>query len=106
MRIIILRYNVPKPSEICMSVEKLQKFFDFVMGDDLDFYEEFIIHLTDEEQESFFRDNPDFMLEVGRRCDKIYPLRDRIFRRILRRISAYEGGKGYGILFFERMERA
>lgn len=48
----------------------------------------------------------DFMLEVGRRCDKIYPLRDRIFRRILRRISAYEGGKGYGILFFERMERA
>lgn len=59
-----MRYNVPKPSEICMSVEKLQKFFDFVMGDDLDFYEEFIIHLTDEEQESFFRDNPDFMLEV------------------------------------------
>lgn len=43
----------------------------------------------------------DFMLEVGRRCDKIYPLRDRIFRRILRRISAYEGGKGYGILFLK-----
>lgn len=84
---------MPKPSEICMSVEKLHKFFDFVMDDDLDFYEKYTVNLTDEEQGRFFRDNPDFMLEVGRRCDRIYLLRDRIFRRILRRISVYEGEK-------------
>jgi len=33
-----LKYNVPEPSEVCMSVEQLQRFFDFIMGDDLDFY--------------------------------------------------------------------
>ena len=44
---------MPKPSEICMSVEKLQKFFDFVMSDDLDFYGEYTINLVDEEQERF-----------------------------------------------------
>jgi hypothetical protein len=53
VRIAILKYSVPKPSEICMSVEKLQKFFDFVMSDDLDFYGEYTINLVDEEQERF-----------------------------------------------------
>ncbi len=41
------------------------------MGDDLDFYEEYTIHLSDEEQEEFFRDNPDFRSEerrVGKEC--------------------------------------
>ena len=76
---------MPKPSEICMSEEQLQRFFDFIM--------EYTVNLTEEEQERFFRDNTDFMLEAGRRCDRIYLLRDRIFRRILRRISAYEGGR-------------
>lgn len=61
MRITILRYNIPKPKEICMSPEQLQRFFNFIMGDDLDFYEEYTIYLTDEEQERFFQDNPDFM---------------------------------------------
>lgn len=90
---MLLKYSVPKPSEIYMSEEQLQRFFDFIMGDDLDFYEEYTVNLTEEEQERFFRDNTDFMLEAGRRCDRIYLLRDRIFRRILRRISAYEGGR-------------
>ena len=51
MRIIILRYNIPKPKEICMSPEQLQRFFNFIMGDDLDFYEEYTVYLTEEEQE-------------------------------------------------------
>ena len=63
------------------------------MGDELEFYGEYTINLADEEQESFFRDNPDFMLEVGGRCDKIYLLRDWILGRILRMISVYERGK-------------
>ena len=51
---------MPKPSEICMSEEQLQRFFDFIMGDDLDFYEEYTVNLTEEEQERFFRDNTNF----------------------------------------------
>ena len=50
---MILRYNVPKPSEICITEEQLHRFFDFVMGNDLDFYEEYTINLTEEEQERF-----------------------------------------------------
>ena len=45
-----------------MSPEQLQRFFNFIMGDDLDFYEEYTVYLTEEEQEKFFQDNP----EIGR----------------------------------------
>ncbi|MXP76280.1 hypothetical protein GN277_13000 [Lachnospiraceae bacterium WCA-9-b2] len=50
-----------------MSVEQLQRFFDFIMGDDLDFYDEYTINLTGEEQE-------------------------RIYREIMRKISELEDG--------------
>ena len=33
------------------------------MGDDLDFYEECLINLSDEELKEFFRENPEFMEE-------------------------------------------
>lgn len=71
-----------------------QKFWDFILGDDLDFYEEYTINLSDEEQREFFTDNPDFMREFPVSRDKIYLLRDSVFRGILRRIKEYEGGKG------------
>ena len=97
MRIAILRYSVPEPSEICMLEEQLQRFFDFIMGDDLDFYEEYTVNLTEEEQERFFRDNPDFMMEDGIECemerDKMDLVKERIFEGILRKISEYEGGR-------------
>ena len=94
---MILKYNVPKPSEVCMSEEQLQRFFDFIMCDDLDFYEKYTIHLTKEEQERFFRDNPDFMsgFGVGRdvECDRMDLVKERIFKEILNKISEYEDGK-------------
>lgn len=70
------------------------RFLDFIFGDDLDFYEEFTIHLSDEEQEKFFDDNPDFMSKYPVRRDMIYLLKDRMFRKILRKIGKCEGGKG------------
>lgn len=73
-----------------MTEEQLQRFFDFVFGDDMDFYEEYTIYLTDEEQERFFRDNPDFMSNFSVECDKMDLLRDRIYRRIVRKIKEYE----------------
>ena len=95
MRIAILKYSVPKPSEIYMSEEQLQRFFDFIMDDDLDFYEEYTVNLTEEERERFFRDNLDFMTEVGggckMECNNMDLMKERIYRGILRKISEYVG---------------
>ena len=96
-----MKYSVPKPSEIYMSEEQLQRFFDFIMGDDLDFYEEYTVNLTEEEQERFFRDNPDFMsgFWVGRdvECemerDRMDLMKERIYREIMRKIGELEDGR-------------
>lgn len=77
-----------------MSVEQSKKLCNYIFGDDLDFYEKFTIHLSDEEQERFFDDNPDFMRDFPVRREMMYLLKDRIFRGILRKIKEYEGGKG------------
>lgn len=69
-----------------------KKLSEFIAGDDLDFYEQFTIYLTDEEKEQFFADNPDFMMEFPIRRDKMYLLKDVVFRGVLRRIKEYEGG--------------
>lgn len=78
-----------------MRIRKSQNynFMKFIFGDDLDFYEEYTINLSAEEQQEFFTDNPDFMQEFPISRDKIYLLRDPVFRGILRRIKEYEGGK-------------
>ena len=80
-----------------MDEEQDKRFWKFIMGDDLDFYEEYTIHLTDEEQEKFFEENPDFMCDYPVSRDKMYLLRDVVFREILRRIREYEGGKRDGV---------
>lgn len=83
----MLRYNVPKPKEICMSEEQLNRFFNFMMCDDLDFYEKYTIYLTDEEQERFFQDNPDFMSKYPISRKHVYLLRNNMYREILRKIG-------------------
>ena len=79
-----------------MTEEQEKRFWKFIMGDDLDFYEEYTIHLSDEEQEQFFNENPDFMSEFAVSRDKMYLLRDPVFRGILRKIKEYEEGKRDG----------
>lgn len=76
-----------------MSKSQNYNFIKFIFGDDLDFYEEYTIHLSDEEQREFFTNNPDFMQEFPISRNKIYLLRDPVFRGILRRIKECEGGK-------------
>ena len=68
------------------------------MGDDLDFYEEYTIHLNDEEQEKFFEENPDFLCDYPISRDKMYLLRDVVFREILRKNKKYEGGRKMAIM--------
>lgn len=76
-----------------MNKSQNYNFMKFVFGDDLDFYEEYTINLSDKEQQEFFADNPDFMSQYPISRDKIYLLRDVVFRGILRKIKEYEGGK-------------
>ena len=77
-----------------MAKGKVRQFYKYIFGSDLDFYEEFTIHLSDEEQGRFFDDNPDFMCDCPVKRDKMYLLKERMFRRILRKIGKCEGGKG------------
>lgn len=70
--------------------ERLEK---FILGDDMDFYEEYTINLSDEEQKKFFAENPDFMSEYPISRDKIYLLKDPIYRGLMRKIKRYEESK-------------
>lgn len=74
-----------------MLTGRVLKLYDGILGDDLDFYEKFTIHLSDEEQERFFDNNPDFMCDFPVKRDKMYLLKDRMFRGILRKIKKCEG---------------
>lgn len=68
----------------------MKKFLDFIFCDDFDFYEEYLMDLTEEKQERFFSDNPDFMSGYPVRRDMMYLLKDRTYRGILRKIKRYE----------------
>ena len=73
--------------------EQQERFDKFILGDDMDFYEEYTIHLTDEEQEKFFAENPEFMSEYPISRDMIHLLRDPMYRGLMRKIKKYETGE-------------
>ncbi len=73
-----------------MSAKSSQRFYNFIMGDDLDFYEQFIIGFPDDKQKQFFKEVPDFMSDFPVWCGRMDLLRDRVYRGILRRIKRYE----------------
>lgn len=57
------------------------------MGDDLDFYEECLINLSDEELKEFFKENPEFMEEYHMYEGRLLLLKDKNYREILRKIK-------------------
>ena len=73
--------------------EQQERFEKFILGDDMDFYEEYTIHLTDEEQEKFFAENTEFMSEYPISRDMIHLLRDTMYRALMRKIKKYETGE-------------
>lgn len=81
--------DVLKPNEIKMTKEQREKFIEFILGDDLDFYEDYVVNLSDNEQKYFFRENSDFMNDYPVHIDRIYLLQDKMFRNILRMIGEY-----------------
>lgn len=74
--------------------EQYKRFEKLILDDDMDFYEEYTIHLTDEEQKKFFAENPDFMSEYPISRDKIYLLKDPIYRGLMRKIKNYDNNTG------------
>ena len=82
-----MKYDIPKPGELQLSVNQIRRFIAFIFCDDLDFYIEYIIYLSDEQQQKFFENNPDFMSEYHVNCDRTYLLKDRIYRGILKKIK-------------------
>ena len=73
--------------------DQYERFEKFIFGDDMDFYEKYTINLSDEEQEKFFAENPDFMSEYPISRNKIYLLKDPIYRGLMRKIKRYEESK-------------
>lgn len=67
-----------------------EKFYTFILGDDMDFYEEFVVNLSDEDQLKFLEENPKFMSSYGIDKDNILMLRDKSYGDILRKIRRYE----------------
>lgn len=73
--------------------EQQERFEKFILGDDMDFYEEYTIHLMDEEQKNFFEENPEFMSEYSISRDMLHLLRNPIYRGLMRKIKKYETGE-------------
>lgn len=91
-----LKIEIPKPSELNLTEEQSKRFLKFIYGDDLNFYVEYLMDLTDEQQEIFFEENPDFMSEFPINHDNMDLLKDKMFRGILRKIKRYEEGMNNG----------
>lgn len=49
-----------------MTQEMLEKFRTYVLGDDADFSEEFLVNLSDEEKETFFKEHLEFFKGEGK----------------------------------------
>ena len=47
------------------------KFIDFVMGSNQEFYDAYLVNLSEEELELFMKHNPDFMKELEREKNQI-----------------------------------
>ena len=73
--------------------KQLENFLKVIFSDDLDFYEMFIISLSDEEQEEFFKNNPEFMSGYPFCHENLDLLKEKTFRNILWKIKMYEENK-------------
>ena len=56
-------------------------------GDDLDFYENYLQNLTDEELKKFYEETPEFMKDYNMYEGRLFLLKDPNYRAILRRMK-------------------
>lgn len=65
----------------------IEGIIELLDGDDLDFYETFLLDLSEEEEKRFFEENPEFMEEYSVDEERRKLLRDKMYRKILRKIK-------------------
>ena len=69
--------------EITINYDNLKT---LILSDDLDFYENCLMKLSDEEVREFYMHNPDFMKEYNMYEGRLELLRNKMYREILRGI--------------------
>ena len=72
----------------------MERMMKMLRGDDLDFYEEYLVHLNDEELERFYEANPEFMADYDLTDVRKELLKDSSYRKILKAIYAEEKKNG------------
>ena len=90
MEVLSVKYDIPKPDEIHISDQQYKRILIYIFEDDLDFYERHLIYLSDNQQKQFFRENPEFMSEYPVSKAKMYLLRNKMFRRVLKKIKMHD----------------
>ena len=63
---------------------RVEGFLQFLFGDDMDFYEEFFVNLSEDEKKRFWDEHPEFMKEYQMNEIRKELLRDKMYRGILR----------------------
>ncbi len=71
-----------------LTKEKQERFWRLVAGDDMDYYEDYLLDLPEEEQRAFFMENPDFLSEFGIGVESLHLLQELSYRNILRGIKS------------------
>lgn len=65
----------------------IKDLIEILTGNDLDFYETFIMGLSEEEEKQFFEDNPEFLEEYSVDEERRILLKEKMYREILKRIK-------------------
>ncbi len=66
MTIIIVENRNERGENVANSKNE-ERFLDFIMGNNENFYETFLVNLSEEELKRFLEDNPDFMRDMEKR---------------------------------------
>ena len=64
--------------------------YDEFKGDDLDYYEQFVLELPEDEQMIFFKEHPNYLVAYSLnplKNGKAYLLKDEMYRGIMRKVK-------------------
>lgn len=71
-----------------MKTEKgIKRLIELLDGDDLEFYETFLMGLSEEEEKRFFEENPEFLEEYSVDEERRELLKEKMYREILKKIK-------------------
>lgn len=68
------------------NIKGIKGLIELLDGDDLEFYETFLMGLSAEEEKRFFEENPEFLEEYSVDEERRALLKEKMYREILKRI--------------------